>query len=163
MITTKKIVLSFAKVLSAFALVSTLGFSGGVAVAQGKQEITVPAADLKWAALVPGSPVKMSVLWGDYKKGPFGMLLKQPGGSESGMHTHASDYYAVLVQGTWIHTVEGDSSAPKELTPGSYVMQPAQQFHNDKCKGPEDCIVYIYQLGKADFIPFKGARPAEKQ
>jgi quercetin dioxygenase-like cupin family protein len=160
--TTKMIVLSLA-VLSAFALASIRLLWGRVGVAKGKQEITVPAADLKWEALVPGSPVKMSVLWGDHKKGPFGMLLKQPGGFESGMHTHASDYYAVLVQGTWIHTVEGDSSSPKELTPGSYVMQPAQQFHNDKCKGPEDCIVYIHQLGKADFIPFKGARLAQKQ
>jgi hypothetical protein len=127
-------------------------------IANGKQEITVPAADLKWEALVPGSPVKMCVLWGDSKKGPFGMLLKLPGGFDGGMHTHATDYHAVCVQGTWIHTVEGDSSAPKELTPGSYVMQPAWQFHDDKCKGPEDCIVYIHQLGEADFI-----RPAKEQ
>ena len=127
-------------------------------------EITVPAADLKWEDMHPGSPVKMSVLWGDYNKGPFGMLLKQPGGGfEAGMHTHASDYHAVLVQGTWIHTVEGDSSAPKELKPGSYVFQPTGQFHNEKFMGSEDCIIYIHQLGKSDFIPFKGARPAEKQ
>jgi hypothetical protein len=115
--------------------------------------VAVPAADLKWEVMHPGSPVKFSVLWGDHTKGPFGMLLKQPGGGfEAGMHTHASDYHAVLVQGTWIHTVEGDSSAPKELTPGSYVFQPAWQFHNEKFLGPEDCIVYIHQLGKADFI-----------
>ena len=163
MITTKMIVPSFA-VLSAFALASNGLLWGQAGAAKDKQEITVPAADLKWEALVPGSPVKMSVLWGDYKKGPFGMLLKQPGGGfESGMHTHASDYYAVLVQGTWIHTVEGDSSAPKELTPGSYVMQPAGQYHIEKFKGAEDCIVYIHQLGKADFIPFEGARAATKQ
>ena len=90
------------------------------------------------------------------------VLLKHPGGLESGMHTHASDYHAVLVQGTWIHTVECDSSTPKELTPGSYVMQPAWQYHNEKFKGSEDSIVYIHQLGKADFIPLKGAQPAEK-
>jgi mannose-6-phosphate isomerase-like protein (cupin superfamily) len=132
--------------------------------AKGKQEIIVPAADLKWEDMAPGSPVKMCVLWGNHKKGPFGMLLKEPGGGfEAGMHTHASDYHAVLVQGTWIHTVEGDSSPPKELTPGSYVFQPAGQFHNEKFIGPEDGIVYIHQLGKADFIPFKGARPAKKQ
>ena len=159
--TTKMIVLGFA-VLSAFALASTRLLWGRV-VAKGKQEITVPAADLKWEALVPGSPVKMSVLWGDYKKGPFGMLLKQPGGFESGMHTHASDYYGVLVQGTWIHTVEGDTRTPKELTPGSYVFQPAWQYHNEKFLGDEDCIVYIHQLGKADFIPFKRVRPEKKQ
>ena len=56
--------------------------SPGVGVAKGKREITVPAADLKWEDMHPGSPVKFSVLWGDYKKGPFGMLLKQPGGFE---------------------------------------------------------------------------------
>src|ERR671919_1683669 len=91
---------------------SALAGLPGVGVAKGKREITVPAADLKWEDMHPGSPVKFSVLWGDDKKGPFGMLLKQPSGSESGMHTHASDYHAVLVQGTWTHTGEGDSSAP---------------------------------------------------
>jgi hypothetical protein len=121
--------------------------------AKGTQEITVPTADLKWEDMHPGAPVKFSVLWGDQETGPFGMLLKQPGGGfEAGMHTHASDYHAVLVQGTWIHTVEGDSSAPKELTPGSYVFQPAWQFHNEKFLGPDDCIVYIHQLGPSDFI-----------
>ncbi|MGH7868522.1 MAG: DUF4437 domain-containing protein, partial [Candidatus Dormibacteraceae bacterium] len=128
------------------------------------KNITTPVADFKWEDMHPGSPQKFSVLWGDPKIGPFGMLLKQPGGGfEAGMHTHASDYHAVLVQGIWVHTVEGDSSAPKELKPGSYVFQPAGQFHNEKFLGPEDCIVYIYQLGKSDFIPFKGAHPAKKQ
>ena len=133
-------------------------------ITKGKQEIAVPIADLEWQDMHPGAPVKFAVLWGDHTKGPFGMLLKQPGGGfEAGMHTHASDYHAVLVQGTWIHTVEGDSSAPKELTPGSYVFQPAWQFHNEKFMGPEDCIVYIHQLGKADFIPSKGASPAQEK
>ena len=130
---------------------SVAALSAGAA--KGKQEITVLAADLKWEDMHPGSPVKFSVLWGDHEKGPFGMLLKQPGGGFEGpMHTHATDYHAVLVQGTWVHTVEGDSSAPKELTPGSYVFQPAWQFHNEKFLGPEECIIYIHQLGKSDFI-----------
>jgi hypothetical protein len=121
------------------------------------KNITVPAADLKWEDVAPGSTAKRCVLWGDHKKGPFGMLLKHPGGGvDEIMHTHASDYHAVLVQGTWIHTVLGDSSPPKELKPGSYVFQPAGQYHNEKFMGPEDCIVYIHQFGKADFIPFKG-------
>ena len=127
------------------------------------KEITVPVADLKWEDMHPGSPQKFSVLWGDHKTGPFGMLLKHPsGGADEVMHTHASDYHAVLVQGTWIHTVEGDNSPPKELKPGSYVFQPAGQFHNEKFLGPEECIIYIHQLGKADFIPFEGNRPTEK-
>ncbi|MGH2717201.1 MAG: DUF4437 domain-containing protein [Actinomycetota bacterium] len=128
---------------------SAAALSAGVA--KGKQWITVPTADLE--DMHSGSPVKFAVLWGDHKKGPFGMLLKQPGGGfEAGMHAHASDYHGVLVQGIWIHTVEGDSSALKELTPGSYVFQPAWQFRNDKFLGAEGRIVYIQQLGKADFI-----------
>ena len=139
-------------------------FPGDDAVARDKHEITVPVAELKWEDMHPGSPQKFSVLWGDHKKGPFGMLLKQPGGGfEAGMHAHASGYHGVLVQGIWIHTVEGDSSAPKELKPGSYVFQPAGQFHKEKFIGTEDCIVYVHQIGKADFIPFKGARPAKKR
>jgi mannose-6-phosphate isomerase-like protein (cupin superfamily) len=130
----------------------------------GKQEMAVSLGELEWQDMHPGSPVKFSVLWGDHKTGPFGMLLKQPGGGyEAGMHAHASDYHAVLVQGTWIHTVEGAAGTPKELTPGSYVFQPAGQFHNEKFLGPDDCIVYIHQFGAADFIPFTGARAAEKK
>jgi hypothetical protein len=68
MVAIKRYIVSFA------ALTACVGLSG-VGAADGKRQITVPAADLKWEALVPGSPVKMSVLWGDYKKGPFGMLL----------------------------------------------------------------------------------------
>ncbi len=119
-----------------------------------KQEIIMPVADLKWEDMHPGSPQQFSVLWGDPDEGPFGMLLKQPGaGFEAGLHTHASDYHAVLVQGTWIHTVEGDSSTPTELTPGAYVFQPAWQYHNEKFPGSGDCIIYIHQLGKSDYIP----------
>ncbi|MGH9123121.1 MAG: hypothetical protein ACRDZ8_00095, partial [Acidimicrobiales bacterium] len=75
---------------------SVAALSAGVA--KGKQQITLPAADLKWEDMHPGSPVQFSVLWGDHKEGPFGMLLKQQGGGfEAGMHSHATDYHAVLV------------------------------------------------------------------
>src|SRR5919106_4366531 len=81
------------KVASSAAQSALVGLPD-VGVAKGKREITVPVADLKWEDMHPGSPVKFSVLWGDHKKGPFGMLLKQPGGGfEAGMHTHATDYH----------------------------------------------------------------------
>jgi len=34
-------------------------------------------------------------------------------------------------------------------------MQPGVQNHNDVCKGPNDCILFIYQKVKGDFIPAK--------
>jgi hypothetical protein len=75
------------------------------------------------------------------------------------MHAHTLDYYAVNVQGTWVHT-EGDTNPPKELPVGSYVFQPGKQMHNDVCKGKTDCIVFIHQHGKGDFIPGKTAAAA---
>jgi hypothetical protein len=67
------------------------------------------------------------------------------------------------VQGTWIHTNDGDTSPAKENTPGSYVFQPGKQNHNDICKSKTDCIIFIHQHAKGDFIPAKAvaAKPAE--
>ena len=81
------------------------------------------------------------------------MLLKIPVGFEAGLHSHTGDYHAINVQGTWVHTLADGQT--KELPAGSYVMQPGVQNHNDVCKGPNDCILFIYQKVKGDFIPAK--------
>ena len=60
-----------------------------------------------------------------------------------------------------MHTVEGDATPGKELAPGSYVFQPGKQMHDDVCKpGKVDCISFIHQHAKGDFIPAK--KPADK-
>jgi hypothetical protein len=137
-----------------------------VAKAKGKEAVITPAADIKWEPYAPGVPLQVGQQWGDRMKGKHGMFLKLPAGFDSGMHSHTSDYYAVLVQGTWVHTVEGDTNPPKELTVGSYVFQPGKQNHSDLCKSKIDCITFIYQDAKGDFIPAKAektaAKPADK-
>ena len=141
-------------VLFAVAVVS---YSAGAAKA--KQAIQTPAGDMKWESL--GGAMQMAKLWGDRDKGPdYGMLLKFPGGADSGMHAHTGDYHAVSIQGTWVHTVEGDTAPAKELPPGSYVFQPGKQMHDDHCKGKVDCIIFVHQHAKGDFIPSK--KPADK-
>jgi anti-sigma factor ChrR (cupin superfamily) len=148
------------RVLGLAVLSAVVGLSYVAVAAKGKQATTTPIGDLKWEDLMPGAPIKISILWGDRNKGPeYAMLLKVPGGFEAGMHTHTADYHSVLVTGTWIHTNEGET-APKELAPGSHIFQPGKQMHNDKCKGPEECIIFIHQHGKGDFIP---AKPPEKK
>jgi hypothetical protein len=77
------------------------------------------------------------------------------GGADSGMHAHTADYHAVSIQGTWVHTVEGDATSVKDLPVGSYVFQPGKLMHQDVCKGKQDCIVFVHQHGKGDFIPAK--------
>lgn len=123
-----------------------------IGVAQGKA-VNMPAATLKWVPAAPGSPMQMVNLWGDQTKGDYGMLLKMPAGMVAGRHTHTADYHALGVQGTWVHT--NDGGKPIELGPGSYVMQPGKQVHDDSCKGPGECVIFVHQHAPRDFMPAK--------
>jgi anti-sigma factor ChrR (cupin superfamily) len=157
--TTKK------RALGVLALVTVAALSYAAGAAKGKAAVNMPIGEMTWSPLMPGAPLNIAKLWGDRDKGEYAMLLKLPAGFEAGMHAHTLDYHAVLVQGTWVHTNEGDAN-PKEMAPGSYVMQPGKQMHNDQCKGTQDCIIFVHQHGKGDFIPAKpaaGAKPAEKK
>jgi len=133
--------------------VAVVSYQAGAAKA--KVAIQTAAPDIKWEPLM-GGPLQIAKLWGDREKGPeYAMLLKMPAGADSGMHAHTADYHGLAVQGTWVHTVEGDAASVKDLPPGSYVFQPGKQMHQDVCKGKVDCIVFVHQHGKGDFIPAK--------
>ena len=151
--------------VSALALTAVAGLSYAAGAAKGKMPVTWGLGELKFDPYAPGVPLQVAKLWGDRTKpGEYGMLLKLPAGFEAGFHSHTADYEAVLVQGTWEHINEGDTSPPKELAPGSYVFQPGKQNHNDLCKSKTDCIIFVHQHAKGDFIPAKpaAAKPAEK-
>lgn len=113
----------------------------------------IPAGEIVFEPVAPESPVKRAVLWGDRAQGEYGALIKIPVGFEAGLHSHTGDYHGINLQGTWVHTMANGQT--KELPPGSYVMQPGMQNHNDVCKGPTDCILLIHQRTKGDFIPAK--------
>ena len=120
--------------------------------------IHLPSTALKWEPFAPGAPVDVAPLWGDRNKpGDYGMFLRLRAGQEAGVHAHTADYYGVNVQGIWIRTIQGDP-VPKELPQGSYVFQPGKQFHNDRCKGPQDCILLIHQHAISDVIQPPAAR-----
>jgi Domain of unknown function (DUF4437) len=147
-------------VVGAMVLVGVAVVSYQAGAAKAKEAMQVPAGEIKWEPLM-GGPLQMAKLWGDRDKGPeYGMLLKFPAGMDSGMHAHTGDYHAVSVQGNWVHTVEGETTPAKELPPGSYVFQPGKQMHDDACKGKQECIVFVHQHAKGDFIP--GKKPVDK-
>jgi len=74
-------------------------------------------------------------------------------GFEAGFHAHTAELQAVLVSGTWSSDEGKDLAGSKELTPGSYVMQPGKVFHDDKCKEGADCIIFVMQDAKATSSP----------
>ncbi len=46
--------------------------------------------DLEFAPMEEGSPIEISVLWGDPATGPSGFLVRIPAGFEAPMHSHTS-------------------------------------------------------------------------
>jgi hypothetical protein len=123
----------------------------GYAADSGKTGTMIPADEMEWKELNPGSPVKMAPLWGDRSVGEYAMLLKIPAGFVAPIHAHTGDYYGMNVKGNWRHSFDGDEE--KDLPQGSYVFQPGMGWHGDACIGPEDCILFIHQHVKGDFIP----------
>jgi hypothetical protein len=112
----------------------------------------VPASKLQWRVQTPGLPIRMAMLWGDREVGPFGELVKLPGGFDSGLHAHTGAYRGILIAGTWIHIEEDGTGAGQELTPGSYVFQPGRGMHIDRCKVGAECILFIYQTERPDIL-----------
>ena len=130
-------------------LVAGVSYIAG-AIGAGQGGMTT-ADTIVWEQLGDG-PLKIAKLWGNRDQGAYGALFKLPPGFQVGSHAHTSDYNAINLTGTWVHTMNGET---KELPVGSYVMQPGGQFHADACKGPEECILFIQQDAKGDFIPAK--------
>jgi hypothetical protein len=117
--------------------------------AQGKM---ATSNELEWVETSPGSPLKRAMLWGDRNSGgDYAMLLRMPAGFVAPIHAHTGDYHGINLQGTWRHSFDG--GAQRDLPPGSYVFQPGMGMHGDSCVGPEDCILFIHQHAKGDFIP----------
>ena len=135
--------------LLALSLTATVGFNEPATSAGGGT--MTPADQMQWQEAEPGSPLKVVILWGDRGKGEYAMLLRVPAGFVAPIHAHTGDYHGVNVAGTWRHSFEGGEE--KRLPPGSYVFQPGREMHGDACVGPEDCILFIHQHVKGDFIP----------
>ena len=78
---------------------------GGFVAAGPKDIVTTQNKDLKWSPLDPkdtaGKGPQFSVVFGDMKKkAPIGFILKVPAGFKAGPHTHTSDDYATIIQGS---------------------------------------------------------------
>jgi hypothetical protein len=140
-----------------FVLTLGLGVSAGYAIAKAnKAAELVPAADVKWTPLDPKAGARgpqISVVFGDLKKkAPIGVLLKIPAGAKPGPHTHTSDYWAVVVQGTQ-HNWPGTGDEGKALPVGSWWFQPGKAVHDNHCEAGTDCVMFVYMTRGFDMMP----------
>lgn len=89
--------------------------------------------------------------FGDLSKGEHATFVKMPAGFISTLHTHTHDYYGVVITGIGVNTAVGGKDVP--LAPGSYWFQPGTEPHVTKCISTTECIFFIHQGSRFDYLP----------
>jgi hypothetical protein len=151
------------KTMIALALVAA---AATAAMANPTASTVTLAKDTKFVPLDPkdtaGKGPQVSVVFGDMtKKEPIGFFLKLPAGFKPGPHTHTSDDYAVIVQGTVHNFKPGKDEGPGVTVGGSWFQKGGEVHDNDCEKSSKDgCIIYVVMPTGFDFKP--AAEPAKK-
>ena len=143
-------------------LLTTLTITGGAMAgadgasnAAAKPNVNMPVTELKWGSTgVIGSngidTLQAAHAYGDSSKGAHATLIKMPAGFVSTVHTHTHDYYGVVINGVAANASVGEKDVP--LPPGSYWFQPGGKPHVTKCISTTECIFFISQEAKFDYL-----------
>jgi hypothetical protein len=121
-----------------------------LAALAAETSISVPVTELKFGDAGIG-PLKVAPGFGDLGKGAHGTFVKFPAGFASPLHAHSDDYSGVVISGV----LANESSATakeRPLAPGSYWFQKGKANHVTKCLSANECVFFITQPGKFDFI-----------
>jgi beta-alanine degradation protein BauB len=122
-----------------------------------QRSVSVPTAQLKYGStgVTDGihGEVKAAAAYGDSSRGAHGTFLKMPGGFVSPVHTHSSDEWGAVIAGVFANGKPGSQDIL--LPAGSYFFQKAGEAHVSRCVSENECIIFLSQNGKYDFIPTK--------
>jgi hypothetical protein len=88
--------------------------------------------------------------YGDLAKGAHGTFIRMPAHFVSPLHLHTEDYFAVVISGVGVNTQPGKEDVP--LGVGSYWFQRGGENHVTKCLSDKDCLFFLYQPGKFDYV-----------
>jgi beta-alanine degradation protein BauB len=141
--------------LSLVVATSSVAFSSG-AVADSAH---APSVNKPVTVLVYGptgvtdgvhGELRAAPAYGDLTRGPHGTFIKMPAGFASPVHIHTEDYWGVVISGVAVNGVPGGTDVA--LPVGSYWFQKGGEPHVTKCISPNECIFFISQQGKFDYI-----------
>ncbi len=97
--------------------------------------------------------LRASPAYGNLGKGQHGTFIKMPAKFVSPLHTHTEDYFGIVIEGVGVNTQVGKDDV--RLPAGSYWLQKGKESHVTKCVSETDCLFFIYQPGKFDYVPVK--------
>jgi beta-alanine degradation protein BauB len=153
----------FKKTLIA-ALLSAAVLGSGMAIAQESaphpvheaQSVSIPAHDIKFfkaGVKAAAGELEAGPAYGNLQAGRHGTFIHMPAGFVSVPHIHTEDYYAVVIKGVGAN--DPVNATPKPLSAGSYWFQRGEENHVTRCLSNTDCLFFIVQPGKFDYVPAK--------
>ena len=122
-------------------------------IAQAQEPIqSAPASELAWETTPEG--VAFAALVGDRFAEPYMAMVRLPAGLISPAHVKTANMFGVVVLGTMTNVLEGtDPLKGVLLPPGSFYRIPAGVPHISSCVSDSECVAFLYQDGKFDFLP----------
>ncbi|PCJ95041.1 MAG: hypothetical protein COA52_04235 [Hyphomicrobiales bacterium] len=127
-------------------------YTASAFAAEDKQIIHMPLSQLQWETTAEG--VGFAPLQGERFQESYMAMVRLPAGLVSPPHVKTANMYGLVVSGT-IANIALDNKDGQEvpLPPGSYYKVPAGLAHISKCLSKVDCVTFLYQDGKFDFLP----------
>ena len=115
--------------------------------------VSVPASEISFintGVKTERGELRAGPAYGDLQSGRHGTFVRMPAGFKSPVHTHTEDYFAVVVEGVGSNHPVGAEAEP--LPKGSYWFQRGEEAHVTECLSETDCLFFIVQPGKFDYV-----------
>lgn len=126
-------------------------------LAQSSASVSIPVNEIKYfgAGVTDGKTgeLKAGPAYGDLGKGAHGTFIRMPAGFVSSTHLHTGDYWGVVISGLASNGLPGSKDIL--LPVGSYWFQKGGELHVTKCLSPNECLFFIGQNSKFDYVPEK--------
>jgi beta-alanine degradation protein BauB len=116
----------------------------------GDTSANVPVTEMKFFDTGIG-PLKAAPGFGDFSKGAHSTFIKLPANFATPSHFYTEDLYGVVISGVVANAVDA-SVTDVPLAPGSYWFQKGKAAHVTKCLSANECVLFITQPGKFDFV-----------
>jgi hypothetical protein len=127
---------------------------GAQAAPEAKASLNTPVTALQYGPTGVSDGVHGELLaapaYGDLGHGPHGTFIRMPPGFVSPVHIHTEDYWGVVISGVAVNGLP--ASVDVALPAGSYWFQKGGERHVTKCISPNECLFFISQQGKFDYV-----------
>lgn len=141
--------------IAAVSMLTLVSFAGFLAyAADDETSVSIPTDRIVFGPTGVKTEVgelKAGPAYGHLATGKHGTFVRMPAHFVSPLHTHTGDYYGVVIEGVGVNTQPGKDDV--KLPVGSYWFQRGKEKHVTKCVSDTDCLFFIVQSEKFDYVP----------